>query len=381
MARIGIDVTAAVTQGGGIGRYTRELIYALAEVDQLNEYRFFHAKMPVNLPVPDPFPKANNISTHSAPVDVRWVYRFWHRLRFPIPIQWFTGKIDLFHAPDFVLPPVQGAIPTLLTVHDLSFIHYPDTFTPALVNFLNNVVPRSVNRAAHILADSNATKNDLIELWEVPTEKITVLYSGVHSRFQPVTNDKKLSSVRQKYEIPNTPYLLSLSTIHPRKNYQMLIRAFKPIADQFPHNLIIGGGKGWLYEPVFAEVEKQGLQGRVKFIGFVDDEDLPTLYTSASLFLFPSLYEGFGLPLLEAMACGVPVVSSNTSSLPEVAGNAAKILDPLRPHLWTNSIIQLLQTPALRVKMVSAGFRQAHQFTWQRSALQLLQIYQTLLQK
>jgi glycosyltransferase involved in cell wall biosynthesis len=338
------------------------------------------AKRP-SLPVPNPFPIAPNITTHSAPVDVKWVYRLWHRLRLPIPVQWFTGKLDLFHAPDFVLPPIQGNIPTLLTVHDLSFIHYPDTFTPALVNFLNNVVPRSVNRATHILADSYATKSDLVDLWQVPKDKITVLYSGVHPRFQPSNDEQKLAAVRQKHELGDTPYLLSLSTIHPRKNYQMLIRAFKPIAEQFPHNLIIGGGKGWLYEPVFAEVEKQGLQGRVKFIGFVDDEDLPALYTQATLFLFPSLYEGFGLPLLEAMACGVPVISSNSSSLPEVAGNSALTLDPLRPHLWTKTITQLLQDPSQRVKMVSAGFRQTQDFTWQRSANQLLQIYQDLLRK
>jgi glycosyltransferase involved in cell wall biosynthesis len=274
---------------------------------------------------------------------------------------------------------MSGRIPSLLTVHDLSFVHYPETFTPALVSYLNRVVPRSVRRATHILADSQATRQDLIQLWDVPKEKITVLLSGVHERFQPVTEEQTLAAVRKKYDLGVAPYLLSLSTIHPRKNYQMLIRAFRPLADRFPHNLVIGGGKGWLYEDVFAEVEQQGLAGRVLFIGFVDDADLPALYSEASLFVFPSLYEGFGLPLLEAMACGVPVVSSNASSLPEVAGKAARLLNPEAQHQWTRTINDLLIDSKARVKMIAAGYRQARVFTWERAAVKLLEVYDNLL--
>ncbi len=378
-ARIGIDVTAAVTQGGGIGRYTRELVGAALQLDRDSQYRLFHAKMPASPPVPIPIPVAENAILCPAPVTDKWLYRLWYRLRLPLPAQWITGGLDLFHSPDFTLPPIQGNIPTLLTVHDLSFVHFPETFTPTLVNFLNGVVPRSVARATHILADSQATKRDLMALWNVPVEKITVLLCGVNDRFQPVTDDHALATVRAKYRLGDAPYLLSLGTIHPRKNYQMLIRAFKPIADAYPHNLIIGGGKGWLYEPVFAEIEAQGLSDRVRFIGFADDADLPALYSAAILFLFPSLYEGFGLPLLEAMGCGVPTVSSNASSLPEVAGNAARQLSPHASHQWTTVIAQLLDDPERRAKMVSAGFLQARRFSWERAARQLLGIYQRLL--
>jgi glycosyltransferase involved in cell wall biosynthesis len=376
--RIGVDITSAVTQGGGIGRYTRELIYALVRADKTTDYHLFSAKQPPTLPVPDPIPSGDNISYHQAPLSERWLYRLWYRLKLPLPVQLMTGQLDLFHSPDFVLPPVRNDIPTIVTVHDLSFVHYPKTFTPALVNYLNNVVPWSVERATHILADSQATKDDLMNIWGVTAEKVTVLYSGVSGRFRPVTNNKQLSAVRQKYDIGDAPYLVSVSTLQPRKNFQMLIRAFKPVAAEQPHNLIIAGGKGWLYEEMLAEVEKQGLEGRVKFIGFVADGDLPALYSEASLMVFPSLYEGFGLPLLEAMACGVPVLSSNSSCLPEVAGEAAVLLPPTDQDAWSQSMNDLLSNSSQRARMVAAGFLQARKFTWKKAAVQLQAIYQSL---
>ena len=278
-----------------------------------------------------------------------------------------------------MLPPVNGRIPTLLTVHDLSFIHYPHVFPDRLVSYLNQVVPWSIGRASHILADSEATRNDLLTIWQVPPEKVTVLYSGVHERFQPVTDMLKMTAVRQKYHLAEWPYLLSVGTLQPRKNYQMLIRAFAPLANKVPHHLVISGGKGWLYDDMMAEVVRQGLADRVHFIGFVDDADLPTLYSDASLFVFPSLYEGFGLPLLEAMGCGTAVLTSNSSSLPEVAGNAAQQLPPDDQSAWTNAMLALLSDPSQRKVLVRAGLNQAKIFSWQESARQLLKIYAQLL--
>ena len=376
---IGIDLTAAVTQGGGIGRYTRELVHALVAVDQENTYRFFSAKLPAQLPVPNSIPSAPHVSHHPAPIDERWLYRLWYRLRLPLPVQWMTGTLDLFHSPDFVLPPVANHIPTLVTVHDLSFLHYPDTFPVKLVTYLNQVVPWSIERATHILADSQATKADLVDLWHVPAEKITVLYCGVNERFRPVTDEERITAVSRKYKIDDQPYILSVGTVQPRKNYRMLIRAFAQMADRFPHNLVISGGKGWLYDEMVAEVEKLGVNGRVRFIGFVDDEDLPTLYSGASLFVFPSLYEGFGLPLLEAMACGVPLITSNASSLPEVVGETAVQLSPLRPELWTEAMSHLLEDAGARTRIVADGFRQVRRFSWTGAARQLLGIYMNLL--
>jgi glycosyltransferase involved in cell wall biosynthesis len=376
---IGIDVTAALTQGAGIGRYTRELVRAVVAAGEENSYTLFSARPPAQLPVPEPVPAAAHVTVRQAPLSPRWLYRLWYRLRLPLPVQWFTGPVDLFHSPDFVLPPLRGDVPALLTVHDLSFLHYPETFTPALVNYLNRVVPRSVARATHVLADSQATKDDLEALWQVPAAKITVLYSGVDDHFRPVTDDAAIAAVRDKYGLGRAPYLFSISTIQPRKNYQVLIRAFKPLASAWPHNLVIAGGKGWLYEAVLAEVAKQGLEERVSFIGFVADADLPALYSDATLFLFPSLYEGFGLPLLEAMACGVPVLAANASSLPEVAGDAAVLLSPHEEVAWSAAIARLLEEPERRVQRVAAGFRQARRFTWRKAAQQLRAIYRQLL--
>jgi glycosyltransferase involved in cell wall biosynthesis len=378
--RIGIDVTAALTQGGGIGRYTRELVRALAIAGNGGyEYTFFSARPPAKLPVSHPLPQRANIRLRQAPLDERWLYRFWYRLRLPLPVQWLSGPLDLFHSPDFVLPPVSGSIPTLLTVHDLSFVHFPEAFTPALVNYLNKTVPWSVQRASHILADSQATRDDLMNLWNVPGGKITVLYSGVSSTFQPVTGQAPRMAVRHKYGLGDKPYLVSVGTLQPRKNYQMLIRAFRPVAARWPHNLVIAGGKGWLYDEMVAEVERQGLQGRVLFTGFVDDADLPALYSEATLFLFASLYEGFGLPPLEAMACGVPVLASNASCLPEVVGDAAVQLNPAEEIAWTEAMNYLLSHAGHRGRLIAAGFRHARRFTWQKAAGQLLELYHVLL--
>ncbi|MCP4426754.1 MAG: glycosyltransferase family 4 protein [Chloroflexi bacterium] len=376
--KIGIDVTSAISQGAGIGRYTRELVQALASLDSKNEYHLFSAKPPSILPVPDPIPTAANVRYHPAPLDERWLYRLWYRLRLPLPVQWATGRLDLFHSPDFVLPPVSGAIPTLLTVHDLSFIHYPDVFPAKLVAYLNAVVPWSIGRATHILADSGATKDDLTTIWGVSADKITVLYSGVNETFQPAADEARLTAMRRKYNLGDAPYIFSVGTVQPRKNYQALIRAFAPVAANHPHNLIIAGGKGWLYDEMMGEVGRQGLSGRVHFIGFVDDADLPALYSAAALFAMPSLYEGFGLPLLEAMACGVPVLTSNASSLPEVVGETAVQLPPTNETAWTEAIIRLLNNPVQRARMIADGFRQARQFSWDKSARQLLQIYRAL---
>jgi glycosyltransferase involved in cell wall biosynthesis len=248
-----------------------------------------------------------------------------------------------------------------------------------LVNYLNDVVPWSIGRATHVLADSQATKQDLINIWQVPTSKITVLYSGVNEMFQPVNDEAESTAVRHKYNLENIPYLLCVGTVQPRKNYQMLIRAFEPIAQNQPHHLVIAGGKGWLEEEMLAEVKRQNLTNRVHFIGFVDDADLPALYSSATLFAMPSLYEGFGLPLLEAMACGVPIITANTSSLPEVVGDTAVQLPPTDAPAWTQAISMLLSDPPQRARMTAEGFRQVRQFTWNKSALQLLQIYRDLL--
>jgi glycosyltransferase involved in cell wall biosynthesis len=390
--RIGFDVTSALTQGGGIGRYTRELIRALVAEAPGYDFALFSARPPAAPPVPDSLPIAPNVTHRPAPLAEHWLYRLWYRARAPLPVQVFTGRIDLFHSPDFVLPPVSGRIPTLLTVHDLSFVHYPETFPVKLDNYLNRSVPPTERRADHILADSTSTRRDLQSLWNVAPERITVLYSGVNERFQPVTDREKLAEIRAHYGLGDRPFVLTVGTVQPRKNYELLTRAFRPVADRRPHALVIAGGKGWMGEGLSAEIERQGLRDRVRLVGFVDDDDLPGLYSAADLFVFPSLYEGFGLPLLEAMACGTPVISSNASSLPEVvqdqdgmmpgtasASPAAVLLSPRDEPAWSEAMLRLLEDDEARRRLVEAGFAQSARFSWRATARQLADLYHRLL--
>ncbi|MCZ7665776.1 MAG: glycosyltransferase family 4 protein [Chloroflexi bacterium] len=361
-----------------MGRYTRELVQAVTALDEANQYTLFSAPPPKGSSLTAVFPLLPHVSHKIAPLSEAWLYRLWYRARLPVPVQWFTGKLDLFHSPDFVLPPVQGSVPTLLTVHDLSFVHYPEVYPQALVNYLNQVVPWSVGRATHILADSAATKADLTAVWNTPPEKITVLYSGVGAAFERVEDEGRITAVRQQYHLGDAPYLLSVGTVQPRKNYQMLIQAFAPLAAQWPHHLVIAGGKGWLYDEMIAEVTRQGLDGRVHFTGFVADADLPALYSGADLFVMPSVYEGFGIPLLEAMACGVPVLASNVSSLPEVGGETAVLLPPHDPTAWTTAMQRPLKRSPLQKEMTAAGYEQVQKFSWQQAAAQLLTLYHDL---
>jgi glycosyltransferase involved in cell wall biosynthesis len=382
--QIGIDITSALTQGGGIGRYTRELVRALVNIESNNQYTLFSARIAPSLsqkqqPLLNSLTSLSKVTYRPAALGEQWLYRLWYRLRFPIPVQVFTGRLDLFHSPDFVLPPISGDISTLLTVHDLSFIHFPHAFPPTLVDYLNRVVPWSVARATHILADSNSTKMDLEQYWAVPQEKITVLYSGVSEEYLPVKDPVRLAQVRDIYDLGKSPYLLSVGTVQPRKNFQMLVKAFAPIARRHPHNLFIAGGKGWLEDEMMAEASRQGVADRVRFLGFVADENLPALYSGSSLFLFPSLYEGFGLPVLEAMACGVPTIISNSSSLPEVGGDAALQLGPELPEAWSEGMDQVLSDEVLADSLTEAGFIQVQRFNWTMAARKLLAVYDSLL--
>ncbi|MCC7206559.1 MAG: glycosyltransferase family 4 protein [Anaerolineae bacterium] len=366
---IGIDYTPAYEQGGGIGRYVRELVAALAEYDAETPYRLFVAGANRK---PLPTPPGPNFSYAPCRLTPDWLARLWHRARLPIPVEWWTGPLRLYHATDFTLPPVRRGAPTLLTVHDLSFVRVPGAASPSLKAYLDRVVPRSVYRADHVLADSQATKDDLVALYRTPPEKVTVLLSGVHARFRP-THD---ATLRARYGIGERPFVLAVGTVQPRKNYERLMRALAGLPDSLSEvQLVIAGGRGWLEGPIYAAVEALGLRDRVHFIGFAADEDLPALYTAARCLAFPSLYEGFGLPILEAMACGAPVLTSNVSSLVEVAGDAAVLVDPHSEASIRDGLARILTDDSLRERLVADGFRQAAAFTWARAAAHLRDLY------
>lgn len=376
--RIGIDYTAAVRQHAGIGRYARNLIRALAEIDTEGQYSLFIAGGPGDDGL-GAWP--TNFRVRSTPLSDRWLNILWQRLRLPVPVQVVTGRLDLFHSPDFVLPPV-GRTPALLTVHDLSFMRVPECFVPGFGSYLERAVSRAVRRARQILADSESTRRDLIELLGVEPERVTVLYPGVEPRFRPVCEAEALNRVRFGYNLPER-FILGVGTLQPRKNFVGLIEAFAlllahnhPWTDDL--HLVIVGGQGWLVENVPATIARLGLGDRVHLAGFVKDVDLPELYNLASVFAFPTLYEGFGLPVLEAMACGIPVVAADNSSIPEAVGDAGILVPTNHPAALAGALSNLLNDTSLRDRMVAAGLRQARKFTWARGAQQLFNVYRTL---
>ena len=250
---------------------------------------------------------------------------------------------------------------------------------PGMSAYLNKWVPLSVRRADHVITISEATRQDLIDLYHTPPEKITALYPGVAAEFQPITDPARLAQVRQTYGLGERPFVLSVSTIQPRKNYGRLVQAFAQIDP--PFTLVIAGSKGWHYDEIFAEVSRLGLAGRVIFPGFVAEADLPALYSAASLFAYPSLYEGFGLPLLEAMACGTPVVASNRSSLPETVGQAGLLVDPYNVEALAAAMQQILADPSLRQHLIQAGQAQAQKFTWSDMGEKLVALYRKILKE
>ncbi len=369
--RITIDYTPALRQTAGIGRYTRGLVAALAEIDRHNNYSLFCAGE-----APDRKTWPENFTVRVSNVPARWLTAGWHRLRLPLPVERLAGDCDIFHSPDFSLPPLRSAR-GVVTVHDLSFLRLPEHADPGLRDYLEKSVPQAVARARRVLADSENTKRDLIELLGVAEGKISVVPAGVETRFRPVRDTVKLAEVRARYDLPDW-FILSVGTLEPRKNLARLIAAYGQMRRQtgLPHALVLAGKPGWLYQGMYDQVAREGLSQHIHFPGFIADDDLPALYTLADLVAFPSLYEGFGLPPLEAMACGTPVVSSNNSSLPEAVGSAALLVDATDVDGLADAMARVLGNASLRVRLADLGRAQAARFTWDAAAHKLLKAYQ-----
>lgn len=376
--RIGIDYTPAYEQGGGIGRLTRDLVTALAKLDPETRYKLFvsgakKSELPPKI--------APNFQWKPIPLSPKWLARIWHRTKLPLPIEMLIGQVDLFHATDFTLPPTLPNTKTIVTVHDLSFVRVSDTASPKLKEYLDKVVPRSIGKATHVIADSQATKDDLIELYNTPSDKITVLLSGIDSRYHVISDLDYLLTMRNKYNIPDVPYIFSIGTIQPRKNYSRLIHALKILRDSgYDLHLVIAGGRGWLEDEMYQTLDETQLHEVVHLIGFADDADVAKLYNAAECVAFPSLYEGFGFPVLEGMACGTPVLTSNVSSLPEVAGDAAIMVNPYDIEAIAEALRQIIDDTELRETLIKRGLQQASRFNWENSAINLLKIYKSVLE-
>jgi glycosyltransferase involved in cell wall biosynthesis len=363
--KIAVDFTAGVRQPAGVGRYTRSLLRALATAPGAAHDLVLLWAGPARVPPPRDWPRTR---TRALPLPERWMTVAWHRLRLPLPADFLAGGADVFYSPDFVLPPVARARGAL-TVHDLSFLTHPETHYPPLRAYLERVVPRSVRRADLVLADSAHTKRDLVTLLGAPADKIEVVLSAADPAFTRVDDPQRLAAVQRRWGV-GRPYVLSVGTIQPRKNLPVIFEALRQLPREL--TLVHVGNRGWLCEPVFEALERSGVKDRVRFLQGVDDADLAALYSGAVALVFPSLYEGFGIPCLEAMACGAPVIASNAGSLPEVTGRAAIVVEPGDEAAIAAGISRLLDDPAFRDSLVQRGYAQAARFSWEDSGRRLL---------
>jgi len=363
-------------RNAGISRYIFTLLEGLAALDAGQEYTAFMHPKDADRASDSPLARAAHLrllapARWSADGPVRRIA--WEQFALPGTLR--TLGIDVFHAPANVLP-ARLPCPSVVTVHDLAFMRYPQFFRPARRLYQRRLTARSVARATHVVAVSESTKRDLIELMRVPEERLHVIYPGIAADFQPVGDPKILASFRAKHGLPER-YLLYLGTLEPRKNLLTLVEAYARLRGQMADAppLVLAGAKGWYYEPLFSRVRALGLERFVVFPGYVARDEQPLWYAGAELFVFPSLYEGFGLPVVEALACGTPTITSNVSSLPEVAGDVAWQVDPRSAEALARLMREVLADGAARDRMARAGPAWARQFSITRMARAYATLY------
>lgn len=361
----GIDASRAVSEAPtGTEYYSRALIDALLGQDSPFSFRLYTRTIP--------------LSGYFAPTDKYELCaipfpRLWTHLR--LSYEMVTRPPDALFVPSHVLPPIHPRN-SLVTVHDLGYLHYPHAH-PRLTRIYLDLTTRWNARAARVVvADSNTTRADLIRLYGVAPDRIRVVYPSYNADiFKPIHEQALLTQVREKYHI-GKQYVLTVGTLHPRKNYARLIQASVCLPPEY--QLVIVGKKGWLYDAIFPLVQELGLTDRVRFLDYVPAEDLCLLYASAAALVFPSLYEGFGFPALEAQACEVPLICSNASSLPEVAGEGAEYFDPENVEAMGAAMLRVLNSDTRRVDLIDRGRANLARFSWERAAQEIVEIVKSL---
>ncbi|MCA9972892.1 MAG: glycosyltransferase family 4 protein [Anaerolineales bacterium] len=306
------------------------------------------------------------------PTERRAVRILWEQLAWPLLAR--RAGVDLLHSMAFVTP-VVSEIPAVVTVFDLSFMHYPESFPPLQRLYLQRQTRRSCRAARRVITISESSRQDVHRLFGVPLARIDVVTPGVGAAYRPLPA-AEVAAFRQRAGLP-ARFVLHVGTLQPRKNIPMLLEAMAQMPGDVP--LLLVGGKGWLYDEIFARVAALGLQARVHFAGYVADADLPLWYNAASLLVFPSVYEGFGLPVVEALACGTPVVAANTSSIPEAAGDAGLLVDPHDAAGLARQMTAVLQDATLAAALRAKGPRQAARFSWARAGRETAAVYRRAL--
>lgn len=381
--RFGYDLKKGLPNRVGSGKYCFELLLNFSNLDKENEYFIYLPTKPT-----EDLPKEST----------RWHYkivgprRFWTALGLSLEFFFKKPRLDVFFSPTHYLPPFVP-YPSVISVLDLSYIHFPYLFKKSDLLQLKLWTAYSIKKAERVLTISQASKDDIIKVYGVPNERVVVTYPGIKnvSDIKPfglelrVERYKALSmeKIREKYGIKGD-YILFVGTFQPRKNIVRLIEAFSRVKidsslrAQNDITLVIVGKKGWMYKEILEAPKKYGVEKHVRFLEFVPDEDLAVLYQNARCFVLPSLYEGFGLPILEAMSNGCPVITSNVSSLPEAGGDAALYVNPTDVNDIASKISMLLKDERLREELVKKGYQQVKKFSWEKTARETLKVLEEI---
>ena len=372
--RVAIDITAAATQHAGIGRSVRELVNALVVLPDRPDLTLVYTRRGPSRTA-DALAVHERVQVRRIPVSPRLALAAWFKAQAPLPVEALAGRVQVFHGPDFTLPPLVAAH-GVLTVHDLSYVIRPQDAHPRQRRFLEKTVPKSIDRARLVIAVSEATKRDLMQRYGVRPHRIRVVPNAVPDWFGPVTERDTLAAVRRRLGLPER-FVLSVGTIQPRKNIEGLARAVALASAQLGWSdieHIHAGGEGWLCQRVYAAIEQAG--HKVRFVGRVSDQTLRALYSLASVYAYPSHGEGFGIPILEAFACGCPVLTSDTPATTEVAAGAALVVDPSDPQGLASALIVLLTDESRRGDLVARGHERRWHYSWRQSAKRLIEVYQ-----
>jgi glycosyltransferase involved in cell wall biosynthesis len=375
-----MDLGPAVHQQAGLARYAERLAVSLAAGGQVDLSLFHNVHSGHRVPASLAALAVHTVKAGQLAWRLSVLASQLSALPYrPVVRPMKAQRLQLYHATEHLLPRVSA--PAVLTVHDLIFERYPEHHTRRNSWFLRLAMPRFCRAATAIIAVSRHTAGDLQELYQIPAAKIHVIHEGIEPRFQPAPLGE-VEHVRAVYS-PDRPYLLMVGTLEPRKNHVTALRALARLKAQgWPGGrrcrLLIVGGAGWLFSSVRAEVARLGLDDDVHFAGYVPDVDMPPLYSGAAALLLPSLYEGFGFPVLEAMACGAPVICSQVSSLPEVAGAAALFHAPLDDEELAAQIQQVLESPEVAAGLRQQGLAWAPRFRWETTAAATAALYRSL---
>jgi glycosyltransferase involved in cell wall biosynthesis len=373
--KIAIDIRTVLPTRSGVGNYVLHLVENLLLEDR--ESAYFFLSRPENLfCLNSSHPRVRSLLTifshENHPFGDLWEH-------FILPLRLKKKAIDVFHGPASLIPFRKVGFRVVVTIHDLVAFLFPHTIPIKYGAYMRYILKHAVRQADKIISVSYHTRDDLIRILDVPPEKIVVIHEAPTPLFRPIEKEEAQAQLRDRYGLTKK-YLYHLGNIEPRKNLIVLLQAFAQVCREIKEDyaLVLSGQPGWLTQSLQRFLQDYPQKDRILFTGYVPRSDLPLFMNGAELFVFPSLYEGFGLPVLEAMSCGTPVISSNCSSIPEIVEDAGLLIDPSDPRDLAEHIIYLLKNPEERERLSERGLQQAALFTWRETARKTLDVYRSI---